>query len=61
VGRLLFAAAASGYILVGVRFEEHDLQAQLGEDYRRYAEQVPRFLPRVLPKGRVAQRESSAA
>jgi protein-S-isoprenylcysteine O-methyltransferase Ste14 len=46
VGRLLFAAAASGYILVGVRFEEHDLRRQLGEPYERYIEQVPRFIPR---------------
>jgi methanethiol S-methyltransferase len=46
VGRLLFAGAATGYILVGVRFEEHDLRRQLGEPYERYAEQVPRFIPR---------------
>ncbi|MFB9239203.1 methanethiol S-methyltransferase [Plantactinospora siamensis] len=45
VGRLLFAAAATGYILVAVRFEEHDLRAQLGEPYRRYAERVPAFFP----------------
>lgn len=46
VGRLLFAAAASGYIVVAVRFEEYDLRRQLGEPYRRYAEEVPRFIPR---------------
>lgn len=46
VGRLLFAVAASGYILVGVRFEEHDLRRQLGEPYQRYSDQVPRFIPR---------------
>jgi len=44
-GHLLFAAAASGYILVAVRFEEHDLRRSLGEDYERYAERVPRFVP----------------
>lgn len=46
VGRLLFAAAATGYILIAVRFEEHDLRKQLGEPYERYAERVPRFIPR---------------
>jgi protein-S-isoprenylcysteine O-methyltransferase Ste14 len=46
VGRLLFAVAGTGYIVIGVRFEEHDLRRQLGEPYERYAEQVPRFIPR---------------
>jgi protein-S-isoprenylcysteine O-methyltransferase Ste14 len=46
VGRLLFVAAASAYIVVGVRFEEHDLRAQLGDVYVRYAAEVPRFVPR---------------
>jgi len=67
-GRLLFAAAASGYILVAVRFEEHDLQNQLGEDYHRYAQRVPRFFPRVgrlpeaaRPEAARPEREGSAA
>jgi protein-S-isoprenylcysteine O-methyltransferase Ste14 len=46
VGRLLFAAVASGYILVAVRLEEHDLRRQLGEPYQRYLDRVPRFIPR---------------
>jgi protein-S-isoprenylcysteine O-methyltransferase Ste14 len=46
-GRLLFVAVASAYILVAVRFEEHDLRAHLGADYDRYAERVPRFVPRL--------------
>lgn len=46
-GRLLFAAVASAYIVVAVRFEEHDLRAHIGPDYDRYAARVPRFVPRV--------------
>lgn len=46
VGRLLFAVAATGYILIAVRFEEYDLRKHLGEQYERYTEQVPRFIPR---------------
>jgi methanethiol S-methyltransferase len=46
-GRLLFAALGTGYILVGVRFEEHDLRQQLGENYVRYEAEVPRFVPRL--------------
>jgi methanethiol S-methyltransferase len=49
VGRLLFAVASTGYILVAVRFEEHDLAGQLGEPYRRYQAEVPGFVPR--PRG----------
>jgi len=46
-GRLLFALLGTGYILVGVRFEEHDLREHLGEDYARYEAEVPRFVPRL--------------
>jgi methanethiol S-methyltransferase len=46
VGRLLFAAGTTGYILVAVRLEERDLLAQLGSTYERYLRSVPRFVPR---------------
>ena len=46
VGRLVFALASTGYIMVGVRLEEHDLRAQLGEPYQAYLRRVPRFVPR---------------
>jgi len=55
-GRLLFVGLATGYILVGVRLEEHDLRGQLGEPYQRYLDRTPRFVPRLsVVKGRPAE------
>jgi protein-S-isoprenylcysteine O-methyltransferase Ste14 len=44
-GRLLLAAAFTGYILVGVRFEERDLEREHGAAFRAYRDAVPGFLP----------------
>ena len=44
-GHLLFAAGGTGYILIGIWFEERDLVAQFGDQYRRYRQQVSMLLP----------------
>lgn len=49
-GHLMFAAAATGYILLALPLEERDLMARHGDDYRRYRERVPMLAPIRIPK-----------
>lgn len=44
---LFFALAATGYIAVGIAFEERDLRRTFGAGYDDYAARVPALVPRL--------------
>jgi protein-S-isoprenylcysteine O-methyltransferase Ste14 len=51
VGHLVFSLATTGYILIGMRLEEHDLIEVFGDRYRRYRAEVGALIP-FIRKGR---------
>jgi methanethiol S-methyltransferase len=44
-GHLLFAAATTAYIVIGIMLEEHDLIALFGQQYQAYRKRVPMLIP----------------
>ena len=51
-GHLLFAAACTGYILIGIWFEERDLIAQFGQRYALYRKEVGMLVPKIGTRDR---------
>jgi protein-S-isoprenylcysteine O-methyltransferase Ste14 len=57
-GHLLFAAGSTGYILIGIWFEERDLVAQFGQRYQLYRKQVGMLLPKFGARDRKGPSQS---
>jgi len=47
--RLLLAGSMTAWVACAVRWEEQDLVATFGDDYRAYRAQVPALLPTLWP------------
>lgn len=52
LGRLLFTAGLSLYIVIGVHFEERALRREWGEIYEAYSRRVPSIVPTLRAAGR---------
>lgn len=52
MGHLIFAAATTGYILIGIFLEERDLTTEFGDRYRAYRNNVGMLFPkfRLTPR-----------
>jgi protein-S-isoprenylcysteine O-methyltransferase Ste14 len=51
VGHLVFALGMTGYLFIGMHFEERDLVRTFGDEYRAYRQRVPALFP-MFPRRR---------
>jgi protein-S-isoprenylcysteine O-methyltransferase Ste14 len=61
VGRLVFAAATTAYILIGIALEERDLVAAHGDTYRDYRRRVRMLLPLPVARSPAPETRSQGA
>lgn len=47
ISNLIAAAALTIYVLIGIELEERKLYIEYGEEYRWYAQQVPKLIPKL--------------
>lgn len=57
---LVFAMATTAYILIAIRFEEHDLEQVHGQAYARYRREVPMLVPGLRPYAMTGLRTKAA-
>lgn len=55
LGHLIYASAMTGFILLGIRFEERALVRRFGDRYREYRKRVPMFIPSLSSPSRLQE------
>jgi methanethiol S-methyltransferase len=52
VAHLIFAVVTTAYILIAIRWEEHDLESAFGEVYAEYKSRTPMIVPRFWARSK---------